>query len=163
MKRIINPWLNLQGYNCICCSPTNNRGLHLEFFEDGDDILTFWTPTDDFQSWVNTLHGGIQAMLMDEVAGWVVTRKLRTTGVTSKMDIQYLKPVSTKLEGLVVRAHLAKQMRNVAFIDAQIENPQGEVLSKSTLTYFCASREKAMETMNFSGCEVEDEEILPQK
>ena len=156
MKRIINPWLDRPGYNCICCSPTNEKGLHLEFFEDGDDIVTFWKPSAEYQGWINTLHGGVQAMLMDEVAGWVVTRKLRTTGVTSKMEVQYLKPISTSAEGLTIKAHIARQMRNIAFIEAQIEDTSGEILSKATLTYFCASRQKAEETMNFTGCEVEE-------
>ena len=45
MNKIKNPWLHKTGYNCICCSPTNPIGLHLEFWEDGDDVLTHWTPT----------------------------------------------------------------------------------------------------------------------
>ena len=156
MKRIINPWINRTGYNCICCSPENPRGLHLEFWEDGEDIVTYWHPHADYQGWINTLHGGIQAMLMDEIGGWVVTRKLQTTGVTSKMEVQYLKPIPTEEEKLTIRGHIARQMRNVAFIETQIENEAGEILSKATLTYFCASKEKALETMGFTGCDVED-------
>jgi uncharacterized protein (TIGR00369 family) len=96
-----------------------------------------WNPTQNHQGWIDTLHGGVQALLMDEVAGWVVTSKLQMTGVTSKMEIQYMKPISTRLKELTIRARLNRMMRNVAFIDAEIIDEEGEICSKSQLVYFC--------------------------
>lgn len=156
MKKIKNPWLHKPGYNCIGCSPDNPMGLHLDFWEDGEDVVSRWTPTADYQGWIDTLHGGVQSLLLDEVAGWVVTRKLQTTGVTSKMEVQYVKPISTYDSLLTIRARISRQMRNVAFIEGEIYNAHGEVCTKATLTYFCASRQKAEETMGFCGCEVEE-------
>ena len=155
MKKIKNPWLHKPGYNCIGCSPDNPMGLHLDFWEDGEDVVSRWTPTADYQGWIDTLHGGVQSLLLDEVAGWVVTRKLQTTGVTSKMEVQYVKPISTYDSLLTIRARISRQMRNVAFIEGEIYNAHGEVCTKATLTYFCASRQKAEETMGFCGCDVE--------
>ena len=156
MKKIKNPWLHKPGYNCIGCSPDNPMGLHLVFWEDGEDVVSRWTPTADYQGWIDTLHGGVQSLLLDEVAGWVVTRKLQTTGVTSKMEVQYVKPISTYDSLLTIRARISRQMRNVAFIEGEIYNAHGEVCTKATLTYFCASRQKAEETMGFCGCDVEE-------
>lgn len=137
MKLIKNPWLDKEGYNCIGCCPTNPTGFHLSFYEDGDDVVSRWNPTQNHQGWIDTLHGGVQALLMDEVAGWVVTSKLQMTGVTSKMEIQYVKPISTRLNTLTIRARLNRMMRNVAFIDAEIIDEEGEICSKSQLVYFC--------------------------
>lgn len=156
MKKIKNPWLHKPGYNCIGCSPDNPMGLHLDFWEDGEDVVSRWTPTADYQGWIDTLHGGVQSLLLDEVAGWVVTRKLQTTGVTSKMEVQYVKPISTYDSLLTIRARISRQMRNVAFIEGEIYNAHGEVCTKATLTYFCASRQKAEETMGYCGCDVEE-------
>ena len=86
MKKIINPWEGLDGYMCFGCAPNNPLGLHMEFFEDGDDIVAFWKPQGTYQGWLRTLHGGIQTTLMDELAGWVVLRKLQTSGVTPTDD-----------------------------------------------------------------------------
>ena len=86
MKKIINPWEGMPGYHCIGCSPNHPFGFHLHFYEDGEDIVSQWQPTPDYQGWLNTLHGGIQALLLDEVCGWVVTRKLQTAGVTSRVE-----------------------------------------------------------------------------
>ena len=137
MKLIKNPWLDKEGYNCIGCCPTNPTGFHLSFYEDGDDVVSKWNPTQNHQGWIDTLHGGVQALLMDEVAGWVVTSKLLMTGVTSKMEIQYVKPISTRLKELTIRARLNRMMRNVAFIDSEIIDEEGEICSKSQLVYFC--------------------------
>ena len=141
MKLIKNPWLDKEGYNCIGCCPGNPLGFHLSFYDDGDDVVSKWSPTQYHQGWIDTLHGGVQALLMDEVAGWVVTSKLKATGVTSKMNIQYLKPISTLEQELTIRARLNHMMRNVAFIDAEIINTAGEVCAKSELIYFCKKQD----------------------
>ena len=39
----------MEGYNCIGCSPDNPFGLHLCFYEDGDDIVTTWKPSPLYQ------------------------------------------------------------------------------------------------------------------
>jgi uncharacterized protein (TIGR00369 family) len=157
MRKIINPWIGTEGYNCFVCSPNNPIGLHLEFWEDGDYIVTKFKPTHDYESWQNTLHGGIQALLIDETAGWVVCRKLQTNGVTSKMDMQYLKPVSTLLNEITVRAKISKMMRNVAFIEAELLDEDGTVLTRADLVYFCTPQFKLNDT-NFHTCKVEGEE-----
>ena len=148
--------MHTEGYNCFACCPTNETGLHMEFYEDGDDIVSYWKPEARFQGWINTMHGGMLALLLDEICGWVVTRKLQTTGVTSKMETQYLKPVHTTEEQISIRARVTKQMRNIAFIEAELFNSAGELCTKALCTYFCASKEKAKEELGFVGCELEE-------
>ena len=159
MKKIKNPWLEKEGYNCFGCCPDNPAGIHMEFFEDGDDILCFWKPESHFQGWINTLHGGIQATLIDECARWVVFRKLQTSGVTGKMEIRYHKSIMTTEPQITIRARLKELRRNVAFIHAQIENAMGEICTESDLVYFVSSKEKAAE-MGFTCCETESETFL---
>lgn len=80
MKKIINPWKDMEGYNCFGCSPDNEAGVRMEFYEDGDEVVSIWKPRPEYQGWLNTLHGGIQSVLLDEICGWVVFRKLQTGG-----------------------------------------------------------------------------------
>ena len=42
MKKIINPWKGKEGYNCFGCAPANPVGVKMEFYEDGDDIVSQW-------------------------------------------------------------------------------------------------------------------------
>ena len=155
LRKIKNPWIGTEGYNCFVCSPDNPIGLHQEFYEDGDWIVTKFKPTHDYESWQNTLHGGIQALLIDETAGWVVCRKLQTNGVTSKMDMQYLKPVSTLLDEITVRAKITKMMRNVAFIEAELMDADNTVLTRADLIYFCTPKFRA-DAEGFQGCNLEE-------
>lgn len=161
MKKIINPWQDMEGYNCFGCSPDNKSGVHMEFFEEGDEVISIWKPRSDFQGWLDTLHGGIQSVLLDEICGWVVFRKLQTAGVTSKMETRFRKSVSTNASHIVLRASLVEQKRNLAIVEARLYNESGELCTEATCTYFTFSKEKAETEMFFKTCEVEAEEYFP--
>ena len=42
MRKIKNPWMQKDGYNCFGCSPDNPIGIHMEFYENGDEIISFF-------------------------------------------------------------------------------------------------------------------------
>ena len=130
MKKIINPWEGMSGYNCIGCSPDHPFGFHLHFYEDGEDIVSQWQPTADFQGWVNTLHGGIQALLLDEICGW--------------------EPM------LTLRAHVVEQKRSFVTISATLSDSSGTVCTEATCIYFVFPKEKAEKEMHFKECHVEE-------
>ena len=124
MKKIINPWRNHEGYNCFGCSPDNPIGLHMEFYEDGDYIVSTWHPE----------------------------HRLPTTEPE-----------------LTIRAKVSKQVRNLAYISAEITNSKGalgrrtlatngtqELCNEGEAIYFLMNEEKAKE-MGFLHCEVEDD------
>lgn len=111
--------------------------------------------------WIDTLHGGIQAVLLDEICAWVILRKLQTTGVTSKMETRYRKSISTNDSHVVLKAHIKEVKRNIVIIEARLYNKDEELCTEALCTYFTFPKEKAREEMHFLSCEVEDEEILP--
>ena len=151
MKRLTNPWADVEGYYCFGCAPNNNQGVKMKFYEDGDQIVSVWQPQAAFQGWLNTLHGGIHSVLLDEICAWVVLRKLQTTGVTSRMETRFKKPVSTEDNYVILRAHLVSQKRNLVEIKATLQNAQGEICSEATCQYFTFPKEKASE-MVFREC-----------
>lgn len=161
MKKIINPWHGLedQGYNCFGCAPSNPYGLKMEFYEDGDDVVSYWHPSDNFQGWLHTLHGGIQSTIIDEIAMWVIARKLQTSGMTTNLNVKFRKPVPTG-EGVTieVRSHIREMKRNFAILKASIMY-EGEVCSSAEITYFCFPKEKAASDFYFKGCRVEGEDL----
>ena len=157
MKKIINPWKGLDGYMCFGCAPENPQGLHMEFYEDGEDIVAFWEPESHYQGWLETLHGGIQTTMMDELAGWVVLRKLQTSGMTSRLDARFLKSISTREPRLMIRGRIKEQKRNAIFIETEIYNSQNELCSRADNVYFVVTKEQATEKFHFAGCKTEDE------
>ncbi|NDV59717.1 PaaI family thioesterase [Bacteroides sp. 519] len=156
MKKIINPWKDLEGYNCFGCAPNNEAGLKMEFYEDGDEVISQWKPRPEYQGWINTLHGGIQAVLLDEICAWIILRKLQTTGVTSKMETRYMKSVDTRDEQIELRASIKEIKRNIVIVEASLYNAQKELCTKAICTYFTFSQEKSRNEMNFTSCDLED-------
>lgn len=158
MKKIRNPYLGLQdqGYYCFACCPDNPVGLKMEFYEDGDDLVCLWNARDDYQGWLKTLHGGIQATLMDELGGWIVNRKLQTAGMTTELKMKYRNPVPTG-EGVTIeiRGRIKEMKRNFAFIETTL-SCEGKICSICEMTYYCFSKEKAAADFFFTGCELDE-------
>ena len=123
MKKIINPWRNHEGYNCFGCSPDNPIGLR---HPEHRSTLSLRSAK-NYQGWVDTMHGGILSTLIDEVCGWVVTRKLQTSGYTVQLNVKFRKAVPTTEPELTIRAKVTKQVRNLAYISAEIVNSKGEL------------------------------------
>lgn len=68
MKKLNNPFVDRADYYCFGCSPKNDIGLKMEFYEDGEYIKSYWKPDMRYQGYKNILHGGVQTLLMDEIA-----------------------------------------------------------------------------------------------
>lgn len=147
MKKIANPYVERENYNCFGCSPKNSIGLQMEFYEDGDEVICNWKTDNRFQGYINVLHGGIQSVLMDEIASWVVFVKLKTSGVTSKLEIKYKKPVFTDGNEITLKAKIHRIVRNVAEITVCLINQNGEVCSEGIVTYYTFSQEEARKKM----------------
>lgn len=154
MRKIKNPWLAKEGYDCFGCCPDNPLGVKMEFYEDGDDVVCLWEPQAHHQGWIDTLHGGIQATLIDECASWVVFRKMQTTGVTSRLEVKYRKPIMTTDGRIEIRARLGARRRNIVDIDVTIANATGEICTEGVAVYFTFTPEKAHD-MGFTHCEAE--------
>lgn len=157
MKKIINPWVGMHGYNCIGCCPTNPLGLHLDFYEDGDDIASTWHPSRNYQGWVDTLHGGVISTLLDEVAGWVVFRKLQSSGYTVRLNVKFHKPIMTTEQEVTVRARIVEQKRRFATIHCELCNQQGELCDEAEAIYYVMPQDAASD-MHFEKCRVEGED-----
>ena len=118
--------------------------------------MSFVHPSDNYQGWLKTLHGGIQATMMDEIAMWVIARKLQTSGMTTRMDIKYRHPVPTGDDVTIeIRSSIKETRRNFAILEARIISG-GQVCSSAEITYFCFPKEKAASDFYFHGCEVEE-------
>jgi uncharacterized protein (TIGR00369 family) len=153
MRKIRNPFKGLEGYNCFGCSPDNSSGLKLSFVEEGDEIVSVWTPNSTLQGYHNILHGGIQATLMDEIASWVVYVKLGISGVTSTMNVRYLKPVYVTDSRLTLRASVKELRRNLADIEVRLFDSNNNLCAHALITYFTFSKERSHDRLYSPGHE----------
>jgi acyl-coenzyme A thioesterase PaaI-like protein len=143
MKKLLNPWTNIPGYNCFGCSPANPAGVHMNFYADGDDVVCLWHPQPQFQGWLNTLHGGIESVLLDEISAWEVMYRFGVTGVTSRMETRFRRGISTEEPYLLLRARLVEHQRNLVAVHATITDPSGRLCTEATCQYFVFTKEQA--------------------
>lgn len=158
MRRIKNPWLNQSGYYCFGCSPDNESGVKMTFYANEHEVVSYWKPESRFQGWVNTLHGGIQSVLLDEICAWALLNELHTSGVTVKMETRFKREVSTNEAYLVLRAHVTEIKRNLVSIQATLSDSNGACCTEAVCTYFTFTSEKAR-NMGLGNVELEEEEI----
>lgn len=157
MKRIINPWKkdtgNRYDYNCFGCSPFNDIGLQLEFWEDGDELIATWLPRKSLEGWMGVLHGGIQATLLDEIAGWIVMIKMKTAGVTAKMDIEYFKPLIISKGEIRIRGRVVSVEKRLVVIECWLNDGEGVECAKGKITYFYFPERIAKAKYHYPGIE----------
>lgn len=149
MRKIKNPYDKTSGYYCFGCSHDNPHGLQMTFYEDGEELFCKWDPQPRFQGYNNILHGGIQATLMDETASWLVYVKMITSGVTSRLDIKYKKPVPTNRGEITLRGKITEIKRNLAFIEIQLFDPDMQLCSSAEAVFFTYSKEYSVKNLGF--------------
>lgn len=152
MKKIINPWTDIPGYDCFGCQPLNEKGVKMQFWVEADEIVSIWKPESDYQGWLDTLHGGIQATLCDEIASWVIFYFYQTTGVTSSMEMRYRKPTMTTEPYIILRAKVVRERRNIVDVGVKLFGAQGDLRAECTCVYFTQPHEKAVSSGMFTKC-----------
>ncbi|MCL2131319.1 MAG: PaaI family thioesterase [Lentimicrobiaceae bacterium] len=149
MRRKIRNVFAEYDYSCFGCSPTNDIGLRLEFYENGDFVETSWSPTRQYEGYPRAIHGGILAALIDETAAWTMHIKARCAGVTSRMNIRYRKPVDSTQKEIFTRGTITNFNRNLCYIHVEVLNEQGELCTEAEVVYFTFSKEKSVQEHYF--------------
>ena len=153
MRTIRNPFPGMEGYFCFGCSDGNHAGLQMRFAEEGDLVTSRWQPEARFQGFTGVLHGGIQATLMDELASWVVFVKLKTAGVTTRMETTYHRPVFTTAGELTLKGWVKGVEGKVATIAVELHDSGGRLCTGSEVGYYLYPPELARRKLHYPGYE----------
>ena len=117
---------------CFGCGGANDRGMNLTFVQHNVNkrIVGKFILGETYQGGGGMAHGGIIALLLDEVMG-KVCRFREVRAVTAELTIQYLKPVKVD-EEIVVEGYEAEVKGRNLFLVGEIRNGAGVVLAKGT-------------------------------
>ena len=87
---------------CFGCSPTHPIGFHLHFARRGDQIVTRFTPGDQYQGPPGVMHGGLVTTLADEIAAWTIVTLKGCFGFTVELHARLSKPlrIGAEIEGV---------------------------------------------------------------
>ena len=150
-KKLYNAYERHEGYYCFGCASGNKEGLRCEFYEEGEYGPCHWQPRREFQGFVNVLHGGIQATLMDEIACWTVFAKERTAGVTVDMRVKYRSSVRTDRGELFLRSRVMERNNRLVTMRVELFNADGTLGSEADVIYRVFPPEVAAERLGWTG------------
>ncbi len=107
------------GGHCFGCSPENAAGLHLRFFRDGDGVRCETTISPNHQGAPEVVHGGIQAVLLDETCCAVAFFTRGGFVVTGELNLRYRRPCPVG-RPLVARASIVADEGRFLRVRAEI-------------------------------------------
>ena len=142
IREIKNIFLDFPDYGCFACDPRNKLGLGLKFFADDDkgDVFTTFNPETYLEGFPGILHGGIQCALIDEVAFWTMFDKFRKIALTSKLDMEFLRPVDASSE-LTIRGRVTETEGRKVSVEVNLLNDKNKICTKSKVDYTIPKRE----------------------
>jgi uncharacterized protein (TIGR00369 family) len=115
---------------CFGCGGGNPGGMKLTFEQDNVHrrIVGRFVLGEAYQGGGGMAHGGIIALLLDEVMG-KVCRFREVRAVTAELAVEYLKPVKVDREIVLEGYETDYKGRNL-FLAGEIRNGTGEVLAR---------------------------------
>ncbi|MHA1398672.1 MAG: PaaI family thioesterase [Candidatus Heimdallarchaeaceae archaeon] len=141
MRELIKKDLENNDY-CFGCGKDNPVGAKLEFYKISEDQVEteFLVPL-EWSGWGKIVHGGLQAVILDEISAWTMISMLQVYGVTIKTTIEFLKPlyVQEKLKG--VSRIIKKEEKNI-WVESKLFNKNEELCTKSIFIFRMLDLEK---------------------
>lgn len=113
---------------CFGCGPANPKGLRIESFVRGDEVVCEWRPEPHHEAYDNMLNGGICGALLDCHMNWTAAWHLMVENgwsephctVTAEFSIQLRKPTPT--DGpLLLRARVVESSGRKAVVESTLE------------------------------------------
>lgn len=141
-REVENVFRDMPGNNCFACHPGNSHGLRLKFFADDEEgeVYTRIKPEKHFAGFPGILHGGIQCALLDEVAFWAMFDRVGKLGLTTKVQLNYLRAVNSNVE-LEARGKISKIRDRFVVVDTTLFDNNGDECTKGQITYYLPKKE----------------------
>jgi uncharacterized protein (TIGR00369 family) len=155
VRKIQNPYAasGRKEYLCFGCSPNNEIGLNLEFWNEGKEVTARWMPRKSLEGFMNVLHGGIQATLLDEIAGWIVQIHCKTVGVTASMEIAYRRPVLISDGEITLKGRVKEAGSKIAIIETELIGNDGKLCASAIVKFFLFNPGKAAREYYYPGAD----------
>ena len=113
---------------CFGCGPSNDKGLRIRSFEEGDEVVCEWRPEPHHLAFQNVLNGGIVGALLDCHSNWTAAvhlmHKLGVTHppftVTADFHVTLQRPTPMDVP-IHLRAHVVESTEDRAVVEATME------------------------------------------
>ena len=113
--------------HCFVCGRNNPIGLKLDFTFDGKTMTTRFVPRKEHQGYVDIVHGGIVATLLDEIMVKLAI-ELGMPAVTAQMDVRLKKALHIG-EAVTVSAEITEDTRKLLRAYAEAVTDEGVIVA----------------------------------
>jgi uncharacterized protein (TIGR00369 family) len=112
---------------CFGCGPANEKGLHINSFPDGNEVVAEWRAEPHHQAFPGMLNGGIIGALLDCHSNWTAAYHLMKRDgksepdctVTADFHVKLLRP--TPSDALItLRARVVESREDRATVEAEL-------------------------------------------
>jgi uncharacterized protein (TIGR00369 family) len=100
--------------SCFVCGESNASGLKIRFETDGKVVRTRFLPRPEHIGFMNTIHGGISATLLDEIMVWACAVQTKRFAYCAELNIRFVNPARPG-EEVLATAELVANRRNKLF------------------------------------------------
>lgn len=121
--------------DCFGCSAENPAGLQLRFHREGDLVVCEHVVAAAYDGAPGVVHGGVQAVLLDETMCAAVTFLHGTRVVTGELHVRYRRPCPSG-RPLRVEAHITSRHERYATVAAEVRDEAGELLTSAEGKFF---------------------------
>ena len=112
---------------CFGCGPANEKGLHINSFPDGDEVVAEWRAEPHHEAFPGMLNGGIIGALLDCHSNWtaayfMMKRDSKTAPdctVTADFHVRLLRPTPSG-ELIKLRARVVESREDRATVEAEL-------------------------------------------
>jgi uncharacterized protein (TIGR00369 family) len=127
---------------CFGCGGANPSGMHLSFEQDDERqrIVGRFCLGEEYQGGSGFLHGGIIALLLDEVMS-KVCRFDAQSAVTAELRIEYRRPIRVNTE-IVVEGFVTRRQGRQLYHEGEIRNTSGDLLARGEGRFVIVDRKK---------------------
>ena len=112
---------------CFGCGPANDKGLRIQSFLEGDELVCEWRPEPHHLAFEGVLNGGICGALLDCHSNWAAAVHLMSVRnlpvppctVTAEFDVKLKRP--TPMDATVhLRARVVESSADQAIVEATL-------------------------------------------
>jgi uncharacterized protein (TIGR00369 family) len=118
---------------CFGCGQANPIGLKLTFEhnEATGEYSTTFVPEQEHQGWLDRVHGGLLALVFDEVLSRVALISIGKYWVTAELNIRLIRPAPIGVP-LRFTAKIVSQRTKLVTTQAQARDDAGNIIGTGT-------------------------------
>mgnify|MGYP003772193053 CR=1 FL=1 len=137
LEKIENPFLDFPNYRCFACSPENPIGFRLNFYKSKEQIISYYTPEDNYSGLPKVMHGGLACVLLDEIMFWAIFIFHNKITFTTNINLKYKKYIPTN-EKITLKGKVSEAKKKLFKACGELCDENDETLCSSEGIYFSA-------------------------